>query len=263
MSVVVLAAFLGGDILGTAPDASPTPALAALVASTEPTASPTPRPTRTPAATTRSTPRPTAVPSIAPASDGAVVPQLTGGPTSGAANTPMPSFEVRRRYLVKEGDTWRVDSAGPVPGTSQATCGGGVKPGRSSRRRRWSSRRGPWSRRKVESRRKMDLARPRTRMAATRSPLAGPAPGGDEPARRDLADARPAAGTRLSALAMDLQEVAHLHLEARRHALAQLLDRPRRAPRGSPRRARRPLRPPGTSACGTAPAGPPTGLSSQ
>jgi hypothetical protein len=101
LSVVVLAALLAGGILGTT-HASPTPALAALAASTGPTSAPTPRPTRTPTATP--TERPTSAPASAPA--GEVVPE-TVGPTPPVATTPIPSFEVRRLYLVKEGDTWQ------------------------------------------------------------------------------------------------------------------------------------------------------------
>jgi hypothetical protein len=103
LSVVVLAALLGGGILGTA-HASPTPALAALAASADPTSGPTPRPTRTPTATPAQTVRPTSALASAPA--GEVVPE-TVGPTPPVATTPIPSFEVRRLYLVKDGDTWQ------------------------------------------------------------------------------------------------------------------------------------------------------------
>ncbi len=98
VGVIGLAALFGG--LGGQP--GPTPPIAALAGSpnatpgpTEPSATPGPTPVVTPVAASPEAPR---------AREGAsVVPQ--GDPT--AIPDPLPSIEIARTYLVKEGDTYR------------------------------------------------------------------------------------------------------------------------------------------------------------
>ena len=85
-----------------------------------------------------------------------------------------------------------------------------------------------------------------------RSALAASAVRSDEPAGPHLGDPRAAARARLSALVVDGEEVADLQLERRRHALRAARRSRLPAWSASPRRARRPPRPPGSSACGTA-----------
>lgn len=98
VGVIGLAALSGG--LGGQPGA--TPPVAAVAGTSLPTSGPTVAPAVTPAPTPVVTPA--ATPSTPRASDGAsVVPQ--DEPTTTRA--PLPSIEIARTYLVKEGDTYR------------------------------------------------------------------------------------------------------------------------------------------------------------
>lgn len=95
VGIIGLAALLGG----LAGQPGPTPPVAALVGSpgsTEPpSATPAPTPTATPVATSARTPVATDAASVVPQGDPTVKPD------------PVPTPEIARTYLVKEGDTYR------------------------------------------------------------------------------------------------------------------------------------------------------------
>ncbi len=115
VALIGLAALFGGN-----GQPGPTPPLAAVVGTGDPAAGATSAPAATPGSTQAATPAPTP----AASTDAGVVPQ--GEQTA----TPRPSYpvEIRRTYVVKEGDTYRTLARrfGVKPRDIRALNGGGA-----------------------------------------------------------------------------------------------------------------------------------------